>query len=87
MKRIIYILGAAVIITASSCQKKFEEYQVNPNVPTSVPPNILFNTLINGTASGLGGIEPWGAVMRYNQFYCRNYQYGDNQYNWNNAAL
>ena len=26
--------------------------------------------------------------MRYNQFYCRNFEYyGDNQYNWNNGPF
>lgn len=88
MKKIIFILSAVVVITTVSCNKKYEELQANPNVPTSVPPNLIFNTLINGVSKGLGGIEPWGAVARYNQFYCRNYQYyGDNQYNWNNGPF
>lgn len=88
MKKIIYAMTAVVVLVATSCQKKFEELQENPNVPTSVPPNLIFNTLINGVSEGLGGIEPWGAVARYNQFYCRNYQYyGDNQYNWNNGPF
>ena len=88
MKKIIFILSAVVLIATVSCKKKFEELQANPNVPVSVPPDLIFNTLINGVAEGLGGIEPWGAVARYNQFYCRNYQYyGDNQYNWNNGPF
>lgn len=88
MKKIIFILSAVVLIATISCKKKFEELQANPNVPVSVPPDLIFNTLINGVAEGLGGIEPWGAVARYNQFYCRNYQYyGDNQYNWNNGPF
>src|SRR5215510_3701182 len=88
MKKLIYILSAIAVMSIVSCEKKFEDYQVNPNVSTSVPPNLILNSLINGMASGLGGIEPWGAVARYNQFYCRNYQYyGDNQYNWNNGPF
>ena len=88
MKKIIYILSAVAVIATTSCKKRFEELQANPNVPVSVPPNLIFNTLINGLSGGLGGIQPWSSVMRYNQFYCRNFQYyGDNQYNWNNGPF
>ena len=88
MKKIIFILSAVAIITITSCEKRFEELQANPNVPVSVPPNLIFNTLINGLSGGLGGIQPWSSVMRYNQYYCRNFQYyGDNQYNWNNGPF
>ncbi len=89
MKKIFYIM-ITVLVAASmvSCKKRFEELQNNPNIATSVPPNLLLNRLINGLSGGLGGVEPWGAVARYNQFYCRNYQYyGDNQYNWNNGPF
>ncbi len=89
MKKIIYIGLVAVLgLSTQSCEKKFEEYQVNPNIATSVPPDLLLNRLTNGLAEGLGGISPWDAVMRYNQFFCRNYQYyGDNQYNWNGGPF
>lgn len=88
MKKFIYINAILLLLALGSCQKRFEELQSNPNIATSVPPDLLLNRLINGIASGLGGIEPWGAVNRYNQFYCRNYQYyGDNQYNWNNGPF
>jgi hypothetical protein len=88
MKYIFYTAGILAILFGTACKKRFEELQVNPNIATTVPPNLLLNRLTNGMASGLGGIQPWDAVARYNQFYCRNYQYyGDNQYNWNNGPF
>ncbi|HEX7903268.1 MAG TPA: SusD/RagB family nutrient-binding outer membrane lipoprotein [Chitinophagaceae bacterium] len=88
MKKTFYICLAAMVLTFTSCSKRFEELQNNPNIATAVPPNLLFNRLINGISGGLGGVHPWGSVYRYNQFYCQNYQYyGDNQYNWNNGPF
>ncbi len=80
MKKLIYFVTILIVLVASSCEKRFEELQTNPNISTSVPPDLILNKLMNGLSGGLGGIEPWGAVSRYNQYYCRNYQYyGDNQ--------
>ena len=88
MKKIISILSVFVLITVFSCSKKYEELQKNPNISTSVPPNLILNRLLNSLSGGLGGVHPWGSVHRYNQFYCQNYQYyGDNQYNWNNGPF
>lgn len=88
MKKLIYINALVLLIVLASCQKRYEELQNNPNIATSVPPDLILNRLINGVSGGLGGIEPWSAVARYNQFFCRNYQYyGDNQYNWNNGPF
>jgi len=88
MKKLIYINAVVLLLALASCQKRFEELQRNPNIATSVPPDLILNRLMNGVAGGMGGIEPWGAVARYNQFYCRNFEYyGDNQYNWNSGPF
>ena len=88
MKKLVYMLALFTVIVASSCEKRFEELQVNPNISTSVPPDLILNRLMNGLSEGLGDVEPWGAVSRYNQYYGRNYQYyGDNQYNWSNGPF
>lgn len=88
MKKIFYLLAVANLLMVSSCQKRFDELQKNPNVSDAAPPNLLLNKLLNDLREGMGGVEPWGAVARYSQFYCRNYQYyGDNQYNWNNGPF
>ncbi|MHB1177079.1 MAG: SusD/RagB family nutrient-binding outer membrane lipoprotein [Daejeonella sp.] len=88
MKKLIYSLTILLVLVVSSCEKRFEELQINPNISTSVPPDLILNRLMNGLSGGLGGVHPWGSVSRYNQFYARNYQYyGDNQYNWNNGPF
>jgi hypothetical protein len=85
-KYIIYLL--LTIFMVSGCQKRFDELTVDPNRASTVPPNVLLAGLLNGLGSGLGGVEPWGAVPRYNQYYCRNYQYyGDNAYVFNNGPF
>ncbi|MEJ8843664.1 SusD/RagB family nutrient-binding outer membrane lipoprotein [Lacibacter sp. H375] len=88
MKKFIYIPVVLFVLVLASCQKRFEELQNNPNIATSVPPDLILNRLMNGVAGGMGGIEPWGAVARYNQYFCRNFEYyGDNQYNWNSGPF
>jgi hypothetical protein len=80
-----YIIGllALAIISSTACNKRIEEISTNPNQATKVPPNLLLIKQLNDLSSGLNGIEPWGAVSRYNQFHCRNYQYyGDNFYSF-----
>ncbi len=88
MKKLLYINALVLLLVLASCQKRFEELQNNPNIATSVPPDLILNRLINGVSGGMGGIEPWGAVARYNQYFCRNFEYyGDNQYNWNSGPF
>lgn len=76
-------LIAICCISITSCSKRFDEVSVNPNQATSVPPNLLLVKQLNDLSGGINGVEPWGAVSRYNQFHCRNYQYyGDNFYSF-----
>ena len=87
MKR-IHILLIIALVSLVSCSKKFEELQVNPNRPTTVPASLILSKQLNDLSGGLGGVEPWGAVARYNQFFCRNYQYyGDNAYSWSSGPF
>lgn len=71
------------IISIQSCKKQFEDLQTNPNQPVTVPPYLILGKELNDMANTLGGNSPWDNVMRYNQYYCRNYQYyGDNAYSF-----
>ena len=89
MKKTIQLLAAAFLVLGIvSCKKKYDEYSVNPNQATVVPPGLLLVKQLNDIAGGLGGVEPWGAVARYNQYFCRNYQYyGDNTYGFNGGPF
>ena len=68
MKRILYFLIIA-LVGITSCNKQFDELQINPNRPTSVPASLILSKQLNDLSGGLGGIEPWGAVARFNQFF------------------
>lgn len=81
-KYIVFVLAVCMGILPA-CNKKFEQLQTDPNNPTSAPAYLVLQSVLSGIASGPGDIQPWGSVARWNQFFCRNYQYyGDNQYGW-----
>lgn len=94
MKRINYLLILLITIGLfSSCNKKIQELQTDPNNPTSVPPNLILGTVltdISGTGSqgSLGGINSWDNVHAWNQYHCQNYDYyGNNMYSWSNGSF
>jgi len=72
----------------AACNKKIEELQQNPNQPTEATPSLVLQSVLTDFTGGLGGIAPWDNVTRWEQFFCRNYQYyGDNQYNWQDGPF
>jgi hypothetical protein len=91
LKNILFIgLGLFLI---SSCTKKIEQLQPDPNNPASVPPQLILGTVltdISGTGSqgNLGGINSWDLVMGWNQYHCQNYDYyGNNIYAWASGSF
>ncbi|MCW3462049.1 SusD/RagB family nutrient-binding outer membrane lipoprotein [Chitinophaga nivalis] len=69
-------------IALSSCSKKYDAYDVNPNRPAQVPPSLV----LGGVLADMNADKPWSNVMRWNQFDCCNYNYyGDQRYDWNGA--
>lgn len=84
MKKIAIFL-AVVVILATSCKKKFEELESNPNLPENVPAALV----LNGIETSLSGFQrPWNLEQRWNQFACCNYNYyGNQEYNWGGASL
>jgi len=91
LKYIFYILTGALIM--SSCSKKIEELQSNPNNPTSVPPYLILGTVLTdmsgtGSAGNLGGVNSWDYVPQWNQYHCQNYNYyGNNIYSWSSGSF
>lgn len=85
MKRsFIYFAVLAAGLVMTGCQKKFEDFEGNPNRPGTVPPNLL----LTGLLSDLNADKPWSLVSRWNQFDNCNYNYyGDQRYDWTGAEL
>jgi hypothetical protein len=86
-------LIVAGIFLMISCNKQVLEKQINPNNPTSVPPNLVLGTVLTdisgtGSAGDLGGINSWSNVQAWNQYHCQNYDYyGNNIYSWTNGSF
>jgi hypothetical protein len=54
---------------------------VDPNRPTSAPASLVLNGVLSSITTGA-----WNSEMRWNQFFCINYNYyGTNEY-WNGGA-
>jgi hypothetical protein len=88
MKQSKYLFYIAIALVAASCTKTINSKATNPNVPGSVPPQLILGTLltdISGTGSqgSLGGVNSWDNVGDWDQYHCQNYDYyGDNIYRW-----
>ena len=94
MKQIKYIfLITAGILLMISCNKQIQEKQLDPNNPTSVPPDLILGTVLTdisgtGSAGRLGGINSWDNVQDWNQYHCQNYDYyGNNIYSWADGSF
>lgn len=70
------VIGAAVLTT--SCKKSFDSLNSNPNVPTTVQPSLLLNSVLYNMYDA-----PYTMKERWGQYYCCNYDYyGNNQYSF-----
>ncbi len=76
---ILLLLAAFVVETG--CQKKFEDYSENKNLPLQVTPGLVLPVVLNDLAVTPGGYED-----KAGQFIVSNYTYyGNNQY-WTGSA-
>ena len=79
------VLFAAITLLITACKKKFEDLEVNPNLPENVPAALILNGVENSFASFQ---RPWNLEQRWNQFANCNYNYyGNQEYNWGGATL
>ena len=75
------LFAAAILLLATSCKKKFEDYSVNRNLPVQVPPGLVLPTILNNLV-----VFPGGNEDKASQFIVSNYNYyGDNKY-WSGSA-
>jgi hypothetical protein len=81
MKKLLFLLILiACIIPACT---DFSELEKDPNRPGEVPPQLLFTNIINGMV-----YYPWSDEHRWNQFWCSNYAYYDDQeYDWTTTSF
>jgi Starch-binding associating with outer membrane len=88
MNKSKYLLYLLIVLAGASCTKTIDSKEPNPNVPSSVPPQLILGTLLNdmsgnGPQGSLGGINSWGNVGDWDQYHCQNYDYyGNNIYSW-----
>ena len=89
----IFLVLTGVLVLSSSCKKQIDDKINNPNLPTSVPPQLILGTILtqmSGTGEGgaggigaLGSTNSWDLVHGWNQYHCQNYNYyGNNIYSW-----
>lgn len=79
--RIFIALAALVVVAVSSC--KVDGLDKDPNRPTDVTPDLVFNGICNSIM-----IYPWDDEARWCQYNCCNYNYyGNQEYNWGGGNL
>jgi len=80
MKKVIKYttLFFLMIIIFSSCRKSFDELGADVNRPTSVPPSLLLNGVLNSIYD-----SPYGDFEKWDQYFLQNYDYyGNNRYDF-----
>lgn len=76
----ISILSVGMVLL-TGCEKSFEELEIDPNRPVSVPAALVLQGIEYSMYNNTG--RPFSAEMRWNQFYCSNYNYyATNEYTW-----
>ncbi len=81
MKKLVYIL-IIIACTIPACTE-FEELEKDPNRPGEVPPQLLLTNITNSMV-----YYPWSDEHRWNQFWCSNYAYYDDQeYDWTTTSF
>jgi hypothetical protein len=89
MKKITFLLIVGLLLGSFSCTNQFEEINTNPNVPLTVPPNLLLPGIIRDACNDVEGVT-WGIgniVVQYNskiQFVNEDrYLWGEQNTIWN----
>ena len=79
INKIFTSIFAVAALTLSSCEKSFEELEKDPNRPVNVPAALVLQGVESDMFNNIG--RPFSAEMRWNQFYCSNYNYyANNEY-------
>ena len=81
IKNIILGMLGFSILALSSCEKTFDQLEKDSNRAVQVPASLVLQTVEYNVLNDNG--RPFSAEMRWNQFYCSNYNYyANNEYNF-----
>ena len=80
IKNIILGMLSFSVIALSSCEKTFDQLEKDSNRAVQVPASLVLQSIELNVMNDNG--RPFSAEMRYNQYYCSNYNYyANNEYN------
>ena len=80
IKNIILGMLSFSVIALSSCEKTFDQLEKDSNRAVQVPASLVLQSIELNVMNDNG--RPFSGEMRYNQFYCSNYNYyANNEYN------
>ena len=81
MKKISFYILTVLGLTFAGCESKFTELEKDPNRAVNVPASLNLKEVEYAMYSNTG--RAFSAEMRWNQFYCSNYNYyATNEYSW-----
>ena len=81
MKNLKYIFTLLALgLFANGCQK-FDSLEADPNNSTAVPPGLVLRGILKDMYDA-----PWSDKQRWNQYWCSNYNYYDNNEYWSGSA-
>src|ERR1035437_1483467 len=76
------VLFLLAMLTLASCQKTFDELGADNNRPTTVPPSLILNGVLNDLYNG-----PYGDYEKWDQYFLQNYDYyGNNRYDFGSGT-
>ena len=80
--KIFLTAALSLVLLFTGCKKDFDELEKDPNRATSVPPNLILNGVLLDMTQ-----KAFNPTMRWNQFYCCNYNYyGNQEYTWTGVS-
>lgn len=81
MKKIFILFSIALLLFNTGCEETFSELEKDPNRPVNVPAALVLKNIEFDMYNNTG--RAFSAEMRWNQFYCSNYNYyATNEYTW-----
>ncbi|WP_035464809.1 SusD/RagB family nutrient-binding outer membrane lipoprotein [Algoriphagus vanfongensis] len=80
-KKYISLFSLALVMGLSSCDKDFEEINMNPNSPETVSADLLLPNVIRSTTNEIAG-SAWGTGNVVMQFTAKIQFTSEDRYNW-----